>query len=93
MKSKSKKISYGIYRYGANGANQGYANKALVAIVEARNREEAEECDTQDRPTVYDSAWLKLDPEVTIWANQFVSAVPVSKISKSELQAFYEDDY
>lgn len=92
MKSKPK-ISYGIYRYGANANNQPGREKELVTIVEAKTRAEAEECEQHERPGIYDSAWLKLDPEVTIWANQRVEAVPVSKIPAAVLRAFYEANY
>lgn len=81
-----KKTWYAVYRLGANRAN----TEGLVAIVEATSRQEAERVQTHERPTVYDSAWLALAPEVTIWANQRVEAIPLSRASVVDVRAFQE---
>lgn len=69
---------YLLYRIGANAANQS-SERAPVAIVEAASRKEAEQVETQASPTVHDSAWAKLAPEVSVWVNQRLEAVPESR--------------
>jgi hypothetical protein len=91
MTSKNTKlVQYAVYRHGANASNQGMTGTLLVAIVSARNAEEACEVEAPAKPTVYDSAWLKADPSVTVWANQRLTAEPVSRTSKSALREFNE---
>jgi hypothetical protein len=83
--------SYAVYRYGCNAANQSMTPKMLVAIVEASNSEEAAAVDAPEQLSVHSPATAKLAPAVTVWANQFLSALPVSKVSAGELRAFEEN--
>lgn len=85
-----RKIKYAVYRYGANASNQGSTHKLLVAIVEAKNRDEAIECEQVDNPTIYDAPWLRLDSDVTVYANQTLDAVPLSRASRVEVREFEE---
>lgn len=86
----ARKVKYAVYRYGANASNQGSTHKLLVAIVEAKNRDEAIECEQVDNPTIYDAPWLKLDSDVTVYANQTLDAVPLSRASRDDVRAFEE---
>lgn len=80
---------YLIVRHGSNGANQPMRARAPVAIVEAKNRKDAEE--TEHDGSAHSSAWLVLAPEVKVWANQRIEAIPVSKASKADLLEVQEN--
>ena len=69
---------YLIYRHGSNSANQSCCDCAPVAIVTAASREEA--CRTETL-TAQTPARLVLDPTVSVWSNQHLSAVPRSRAS------------
>lgn len=84
-----KQTEYAVFRHGANASNQS-SDAVLVAVVEAASAEEACATEQPERRTVHDSAWLKLDPSVTVWANQRLTAKPASRVGKAELNDFYE---
>lgn len=90
MSTAETMTRYLVYRHGANARNQPGRARQPVAIVEASSRDEACECATQARPTVWDSAWLKLDSNVDVWANQTVTAVPVSRAPKTDVRELEE---
>jgi len=72
-------MKYLIYRHGMNGNNQSMVDRVPVAIVEADSEEEALRCERHDPPgklDVYAPSYLALDNDVTVWANQRLSAVP-----------------
>ena len=60
---------YVVYRYGSNAANQSRCNKRIVGTVKAGSRAEA--------------CRLMAD-EVTVYRNQWLSAVPASKVGKTD---------
>jgi len=70
---------YAIYRYGSNGANQHLCEKMIVAVVEAKNREAA-------------IKKAKMKTAITVYANQYLSAVPMSRVPKAEREAAYEEE-
>ena len=68
---------YAIYRHGSNAANQSMCPKMLVGTIEATNRKEA--CKLMhDRVTVYNNQWL--------------SAIPFSRLSRAQQQIALERD-
>ncbi len=70
---------YAIYRYGSNSANQHLCEKMIVAVVEAKNREAA-------------IKKAKMKTAITVYANQYLSAVPMSRVPKAEREAAYEEE-
>ena len=62
-------FAYLVYRVGSNAANQSMTHEMPLAIVDAPNREAA--CQA-----VQDSG------EFTVYANQHLKAVPLSKAKK-----------
>lgn len=70
---------YAIYRYGSNAANQHLCEKMIVAVVEAKNREAAVEK-------------AKRETAITVYNNQQLSAVPMSRVPKAERIAAYEEE-
>jgi len=68
---------YAVYRYGANAANQGACNKKIVGTIEATSRAEA--------------CKLMAD-KVTVYNNQWLSAVPFSRLGKAEQRLAAERD-
>ena len=64
--------SYLIYRHGSNSANQSMCNTMAIAIVEAASKEAAIAIVAEDH---------------TVYANQFLSAVPESKASREDWNA------
>lgn len=85
----TKTTKYGVYRVGANAANQGGRERLLVAVVEASNRAEAEATERAGS-TVYDSSFAVLAPDVDVWANQRLVAVPFSRVSAADVREFNE---
>lgn len=79
-----------IYRHGANRANQSLCDKMPVAIVEAESAAEALEEESDPKPSIYSSRWLKLAPHVTAWANQTFSAVTEDKADADDWNAVVE---
>ena len=75
---------YLVYRHGSNAANQSMRDTAPVAIVEAKSANEACAVESDPKPTIHSSAWLALNSDVTLYANQRVSAVPLSKARKAD---------
>ena len=68
---------YVIYRHGANAANQGACNKKIVGTIKAGSRGEA--CRLMAR-------------KVTVYRNQWLSAVPASKLSEADQRIALERD-
>ena len=60
---------YAVYRCGSNLANQDGCNKEIVGTIEATSREEA--C-------------RFMSNKVTVYHNQHLEAVPLSRLSKAE---------
>jgi hypothetical protein len=93
--SKLKMVKYLIYRHGSNAANQGMTDTMPVAIVEAKSREEALETVRHDPPgkmDPYAPSYLALDEDVEVWANQTLSARPLSRAKKSDVSAVRENE-
>ena len=71
------KYKYAIYRHGSNAANQSACPKMIVGTITASSRAEA--CKLMhDRVTVYNNQWL--------------SAVPFSRLGKKDQWRAYERD-
>jgi len=68
---------YVIYRHGANAANQGACNKKIVGTIKAGSREEA--C-------------KRMASEVTVYHNQHLEAVPLSRLGKTDQRLAAERD-
>lgn len=68
---------YVVYRHGSNAANQSLCNKRIVGTVTAGNRGEA--CRLMAR-------------KVTVYCNQWLSAVPASRLGEAEKRIAYERD-
>lgn len=73
---------YGIYRHGSNNANQSMCDRSLVCQVEAPNREKAE-------PAAHE---LGREGRFTLYANQHLSAKPLSQIGKLEIDGLFMDE-
>jgi len=71
------KYKYAIYRHGSNAANQSLCNKMIVGTIQAGSREEACEL-MRDKVTVYNNQWL--------------SAVPFSRLGKKDQMIALEQD-
>ena len=68
---------YAVYRHGSNAANQSRCNKMVVGTIEATSRAEA--------------CKLMAD-KVTVYNNQWLSAVPFSRLDKAEQRLAAERD-
>jgi hypothetical protein len=68
---------YAVYRHGSNAANQSLCNKRIVGTVTATSREEA--CKL-------------MAGRVTVYRNQWLSAVPFSRLGKAEQRLAAERD-
>ena len=68
---------YVVYRHGSNAANQSACNKMIVGTIKASNRGEA--CRLMAR-------------KVMMYRNQWLSAVPASRLGKAEKRIAYERD-
>lgn len=89
-----KPTQYLVIRHGSNAANQRMRAAAPVAIVTAGSRAAATETVRLDPPGKLDPhspAVLALDNEITVWANQHLTAVPVSRASKADLRELREE--
>lgn len=75
-----KMTNYLIYRHGSNGANQSMCNKMPVAIVTAESKQAAKDAVALERP------------EITVYANQFLSAIPESTAPVGDWNAQLEYD-
>jgi len=71
------KYKYVIYRHGSNAANQHMCNKMIVGTIEAHNREEA--C-------------RLMSDKVTVYRNQWLLAVPLSRLGKKDQMIAAERD-
>lgn len=88
-----KPTRYLVYRHGANASNQPMTNVRPVAVVEANSRDAACATERHDPPgklDPYAPATMVLDREITVWANQYLSAIPVSKAPRADLRAVGE---
>jgi len=72
-----RKYVYAVYRHGSNAANQSMCPKMLVGTIEAINRKDACEL-MRDKVTVYNNQWL--------------SAVPFSRLGKKDQMIALEQD-
>lgn len=68
---------YAVYRHGSNAANQSYCNKMIVGTVTAGSRKEA--CE-------------RMADKVTVYRNQWLSAVPFSQLSEADQRIAFERD-
>ena len=71
------KYKYVVYRHGSNAANQHMCNKMIVGTIEARNRKEA--C-------------RLMSEKVTVYRNQWLSAIPFSRLGKKDQVIALERD-
>lgn len=69
---------YIVYRHGSNAANQSMCNRAPVAVVNARNATEA-------------CKLARESGEFTVYVNQFLSAIPATRVSRENRQAAFEE--
>ena len=76
-KEPKRNYVYAVYRHGSNAANQSLCNKMIVGTIQAGSREEACEL-MRDKVTVYNNQWL--------------SAVPFSRLGKKDQWRAYERD-
>ena len=65
----AKYTKYVIYRHGSNAANQSACPKMIVGTITARSRAEA--CN-------------RMIDKVTVYNNQWLSAVPFSRLGKKD---------
>ena len=73
----AKYTKYAIYRHGSNAANQSACPKMIVGTITATNREEA--CNR-----MYD--------KITVYHNQWLSAIPFSRLGKKDQMIALERD-
>lgn len=73
----AKYTKYAIYRHGSNAANQSACPKMLVGTITARSRAEA--CNR-----MYD--------KITVYNNQWLSAIPFSRLGKKDQMIAFERD-
>lgn len=78
----SKNFTYGIYRLGRNSANQPRHCKELVCSVEAPNRDLA----------VAEALRLEREGRFTRYNNQFLSAVPWSKVPQEDAEELAQQE-
>lgn len=67
---RKKLTSYLIYRHGSNAANQSMCNAMPVCIVDAASRQGAIDAVRANHP------------EITVYANQYLTAIPKSRVSE-----------
>jgi len=72
-----RKYVYAVYRHGSNAANQSMCPKMLVGTIEAINRKEA--CE-------------RMASRVTVYSNQWLSAIPFSRLGKKDQMIALEQD-
>ena len=72
-----RKYVYAIYRHGSNAANQSLCNKMIVGTITATNRKEA--CE-------------RMASRVTVYNNQWLTAVPFSRLGKKDQMIALEQD-
>jgi hypothetical protein len=70
-----KAIRYAIVRYGSNAANQSIQLKRYLAVVEASTG------------TLAVERFKRTYPNCTVYNNQYLDAVPLSRLSRSERDA------
>lgn len=87
--TKDMTTKYLLIRYGANAANQSMCARMPVAIVDAPNRSEAERTERVDS-SPHTSAFAYFAPEVDVWANQRLEAVPLSRAKRSDIREVEE---
>jgi hypothetical protein len=73
----AKYTKYVIYRHGSNAANQSACLKKIVGTIKATSRKEA--CE-------------RMIDKVTVYNNQWLTAVPFSRLGKADQQIAYERD-
>ena len=71
------KYKYAIYRHGSNAANQSACPKMIVGTITATNRKEA--CE-------------RMASRVTVYNNQWLSAIPFSRLGKKDQMIALERD-
>jgi len=76
-KEPKRNYVYVIYRHGSNAANQSACPKMIVGTIRAASRAEA--CNR-----MYD--------KVTVYNNQWLSAVPYSRLGKKDQRIAFERD-
>lgn len=86
----ARTTTYVLFRKGANGANQSLCDRAPVAIVVAASKAEAEQCDHDGSP--HASAFVRLAPHVSVWANQHIEAVPLSRAPRWAVREIQENE-
>ena len=78
-----KKVSYAITRHGSNSANQSMCEAAEIDIISAHSKEAA-----------VSFAYKKAhEGRYTLYANQTLSARPLSSLSKTDRQLLEETVY
>lgn len=70
--------SYAIVRHGSNAANQGMRNRAIVGTIEATTQKAALAAFAADRP------------DVQVFSNQRLEAIPYSRLSAEDRQELEE---
>lgn len=70
--------TYIVKRYGSNGANQPMSNEMVVGSIEAKSKIDAFNRFEEENPTV------------TIYANQYIEFIPISKASQDDIEASNE---
>lgn len=65
--------NYIVKRHGSNGANQSMTQTAVVGSIEAKSKKDARERFGEENPTV------------TIYNNQYLEFVPISKATQEEI--------
>ena len=79
--STVSKRQYVVYRHGSNSANQPMCNRMPIGIVEASDRHRA-------------LAKAKKELVVTIYNNQYLTVVPISRLSAADrYDAYVADNY
>jgi hypothetical protein len=73
----AKYTKYAIYRHGSNAANQSACPKMIVGTITATNRKEA--CD-------------RMASRVMVYNNQWLTAIPFSRLGKKDQWRAYERD-
>ena len=71
------KYKYAIYRHGSNAANQSACPKMIVGTIRAASRAEA--CKL-------------MHDRVTVYSNQWLSAIPFSRLGKKDQMIALEQD-
>lgn len=82
---------YLVVRHGANTANQHMRDRRPVTIVEAASIEAATRTVRPLPLSLYEAAYLELDPTVDVWANQHLSAVPLAEADPADVSELRDD--